>query len=413
MTDTTPGPSVRLLRDDELQEGARLVATTMLGSVLDEVTERWARIWAGETSHGAFSPTGELAGVARWFGADLSMAGPSLPAACVTAVAVAPTHRRRGHLRRLMLEQLESVRTAGVPIALLVAAEWGIYGRFGYGPAVDACGYEIDAVTARFREPPTGSIDLVTPAELRPHLEAVHDARWARTMGAVTRVSTVWDRIAGVDRWPGDDDDAGKVRGAIWRDDEGQVRGAVAYTVTDTWTRNRPTGRIDAKLLVGDTPEAERELWRHLCDSDWVATVAAGGRAIDDPLPWFLEDGRTAVQLDRFDCIWARVVDVPRVLEARRAPLPGAVVLDVVDDLGYASGRWSVELGPDGAQVSPTTGSPDVRLPVGVLGALCLGGTPATRLHAAGWFDEERPGAVAHLDALLTSPVAPWAPTTF
>jgi hypothetical protein len=88
-------------------------------------------------------------------------------------------------------------------------------------------------------------------------------------------------------------------------------------------------------------------------------------------------------------------------------------VLDVVDDLGYASGRWSVELGPDGAQVTPTTASPDVRLPVGVLGALSLGGTPATRLHAAGWFDEERPGAVARLDALLVSPVAPWAPTTF
>ncbi len=412
MSDTTT-PSVRLLRDHELQPGARLVASTMLGSVADEVTERWAEIWRGETSHGAFSPDGQLVGVARWFGADLSMAGPSVPAACVTAVAVLATHRRRGHLRRLMHEQLASVATAEVPIALLVAAEYGIYGRFGYGPAVDACGFEIDTTTARFRDEPTGTVELVTPAELRPHLEAVHDARWRRTMGAVTRSSTAWDRVAGIDVWPGEKDDAGKRRGAVWRDDAGEVRGAVTYTVSESWTRNRPAGRVDVKLLLGETPEAERELWRHLCETDWIATVAAGNRALDDPLPLFLEDGRAAVQLDRFDCIWARILDVPRVLGARRAVFAGRVILDVVDDLGYAAGRFAVDPGPDGEDVGPTTASADIRLPVAALGAACLGGTPATRLHAAGWLDEETPGAVARLDALLRSAVAPWSPTTY
>lgn len=412
MSDAT-GPTVRLLRDDELQPGAHLVASTMLGSVNDEVTERWAEIWRGEVSHGAFAPDGRLAGIARWFAADLSMAGPALPAACVTAVAVLPTHRRRGHLRRLMHEQLGTVREAAVPIALLVAAEWGIYGRFGYGPAVDACGFEIDTATAQFRDAPTGTVELVGPAELRPHLASAHDARWRRTIGAVTRVSGVWDRLAGVDQWPGDKQDAGKRRGAIWRDDAGTVRGAVAFTVHDSWTRNRPAGRIDVSLLVGSTPEAERELWRHLCETDWISTVKAGNRALDDPLPLFLQDGRAAVQLDRFDCIWARVLDVPRVLEARRAALPGRVVVEVLDDLGYATGRWSLDLAPDGAEVTSTTASAELRLPVAALGAACLGGTPVSRLLAAGWLDEESPGAAQRLDALLRSPVAPWAPTTF
>ncbi|MGQ0831784.1 MAG: hypothetical protein ACT4OV_08910, partial [Microthrixaceae bacterium] len=75
MSDATSGPTVRPLRHDELQLGARLVASTMLGSVADEVTEQWAQVWAdGSISHGAFSPAGELAGVARWFGSDLSLA---------------------------------------------------------------------------------------------------------------------------------------------------------------------------------------------------------------------------------------------------------------------------------------------------------------------------------------------------
>ena len=406
-------PRVRVLAPEEYPEASRLVSTAMLGSVADEVVEGWAELFAGQTTLGAVSARGETVGVARWFPTDLSFAGPSLPAAGVTAVAVRSTDRRQGHLRRLMHAQLETIAAAEVPIALLVAAEWPIYGRFGYGPAIEACGFEVDAPSARFRDPVTGTVELVTPAELRPHLEAVHDLRWARTMGAVTRTPRICDALAGVRPIPGDSVDLGKERGAIWRDDAGAVQGAVAYTVHDTWTRNRPSGKAEVRLLVGATPEAERELWRHLCESDWIATVAAGVRSVDDPLPLSLTDGRAAVQLDRFDCIWARLLDVPRVLGARRSALPGRVVVDVLDDLGYANGRWALDLGPDGAEVNPTSEAPAVRLPVAALGAACMGGTSVKRLQEAGWLDEESTGGVARLDALLRTPTAPWSPTTY
>lgn len=413
-SDPEGAPSVRLLTTpDDHERGALLVSETMLGSVAPDSVAHWASFWDGQTSHGAVTADGELAGVARWFPTELSLAGPSLPAAGVTAVAVRATHRRQGHLTRLMHAQLESIVAAEVPIALLVAAEWPIYGRFGYGPAVEACGYEIDTTAARFSDHRTGSVELVSAAELRPHLEAVHQARWARTMGAVTRDPVLWDRISGVAPWPHDPPDDGRGRGAIWRDDSGAVQGAVRYTVSETWVRNRPSGRIDIKLLLGATPEAERELWRHLCETDWIRTVAAEGRGVDDPLPFWLHDARAAAQVDRFDCIWARVLDVSRVLGARRAPTAGSVVIEVVDGLGYASGRWAVELGPDGASVQHSTSSADVRLPVTALGAICLGGTSAARLHQAGWMDEGSPGGVARLDALLRAAPAPWSPTTY
>ncbi|MEO7459861.1 MAG: GNAT family N-acetyltransferase [Acidimicrobiales bacterium] len=404
---------VRTLRTEELLEAARLVGRTMLASVSDEVTERWAAMFEGDTTHGAISSDGEVVGVARWFGTDLSLDGPSIRAACVTAVAVLSTHRRQGHLRRLMDAQLESIAAAEVPIALLVAAEWPIYGRYGFGPAVDACGIELDAAAARFVAAPIGSIELVGPADLRPHLEAAHDRRWARTMGAVTRDSDTWDHIAGVRQWPNETSDPGHARGALWRDDSGAVQGAVAYRVEEGWTRNRPTGKLHVQLLVGATPVAERELWRHLSDTDWVSTVVAGNRSVHDPLPLWLEDARAAVQLDHFDCIWARILDVPSVLRHRRAPIAGGAVLEVVDDLGFASGRWALDLGPDGAEVSPTSESADLRLPVRALGAASLGGTSLARLQQAGWLDEERPGGVARLDALLRTPTAPWSPTTY
>lgn len=405
--------TVRTLRDDEREEASRVVNYGMLGSLDAEVSEAWGKLIDASRAHGAFSADGALVGLARWFQADLTVPGGEVPAAGVTAVAVLSTHRRQGHLSRMMRSQLAAIADEEVPIALLVAAEWPIYGRFGYGPAIDACALELDAAVASFPVEPTGSIELVRPAALRPHLEAAHEARRLRTPGAITRDSDVWDVLAGVVAWPGQKLDVGKLRGAVWRDDSGAVQGAVVYKVEEVFTHNRPDSQAEVILLVGATPEAERELWRHLCEIDWVRTVKAGDRGIDDPLPLFLADGRAARHVDQFDCIWARVLDVSRVLGPRRPPVADEVVVEVVDPLGFASGRWSLQLGPDGSEVNPTTSAADVTLPVHALGAACLGGRSMRRLHEAGWLDEETADAVDRLDGMLTTPSKPWSPTTY
>ena len=67
-----------------------------------------------------------------------------------------------------METQLRAMAERDVAVGLLVAAEWPIYGRFGYGPAIDACGFEIDTRSARFTSDATGSIEVVTPEALRP-----------------------------------------------------------------------------------------------------------------------------------------------------------------------------------------------------------------------------------------------------
>ena len=61
--------------------------------------------------------------------------GVVLPAAGVSWVAVAPTHRRRGLLREMFEELHRRMVGARYPVAALLASEGGIYGRFGYGPA--------------------------------------------------------------------------------------------------------------------------------------------------------------------------------------------------------------------------------------------------------------------------------------
>ena len=409
-----PEPTVRTLHGEELVEAARVVNRAMLGSLVDEVNRGWAALIDDDRALGAFSDAGEIVGFTRDFDADLAVpGGADVPAGGVTAVGVLSHHRRRGHLTRLMHAQLEAMAGRGTAVALLVAAEWPIYGRFGYGPAVDACGFHIDTRSARFLAEPTGSIELVTPDGLRPEIERVHELRRRRTPGAISRRPEAWDALAGVRGWPGRPHDVGPLRGALWRDADGAVQGAVAYKVDDQWDRNRPAGRAEVTLLVGATPEAERELWRHLCEIDWVATVIAGNRGVDDPLPLMLIDGRAVTRVDLFDCIWARLLDVPAALGARRSLVADRVVVEVADPLGLAAGRWSIELGPDGAEVKPSDEATEVALDAGALGAAFLGGRSVRRMHEAGLIQERRSGAVDRLDGLLTTPTAPWSPTTY
>jgi predicted acetyltransferase len=409
-----PTPEVRTLRRDELVEAARVVNRSMLGPVTDEVNQIWADLIDERQAFGAFSDRGELVGLARDFDADLSLpGGADVRAGAVTAVGVLSHHRRQGHLTRLMEAQLTAMRDREVGVALLLAAEWPIYGRFGYGAAVDACGFEIDTRGIAFLAAPTGTIEVVMPEELRPELERVYELRRRRTPGSISRLPVVWDTLSGLRSWPGQPHDRGPLRGALWRDAEGVVQGAVSYKVEERFERNRPAGKAEVSLLVGATPEAERELWRHLVEIDWVRTVTAGDRGVDDPLPFMLADGRSVARVDVFDCIWARLLDLPRVLGSCRSLRADRVVLEVHDPLGQAGGAWSIDLAPDGAEVKPTDERPAVALPVGALSASFLGGRSVRRLHEAGWVEEREAGGVDRLDALLTTPTAPWSPTTF
>lgn len=406
--------TVRLLTDDELPAAAKLIGRQMLGSVTDEVADGWADLFRGHGNivHGAFADT-ELVGTAAWFPTRLALPGEPIDAAGVTGVAVLSNHRRHGHLSRVMDAELHHIADAGCAVAVLIAAEYPIYGRFGYGCATQSCSIHLDTGAARFRDEATGRITLVDPPELRPGLQPMFDARWARTPGAIQRVDEFWDHEAGLRGYPGRPFEPGKQRGALWHDDAGQLQGAIVYKVEEIFTANRPAGIAEVEHLWGATPEAERELWRHLLTVDWVRTAKASNRAVDDPLPFWLHDGRVANFVDQSDNVWLRVLDVPAAFAARRAQAAGSAIVEVVDPAGFAAGRWLVELGPEGGSAVATTDAPDVTLSASTLGAAFLGGHTVARLAQAGLVDEGTPGGIARATTLLQTPTAPWSPLGF
>lgn len=351
------------------------------------------------------------AGTAAAFTCDMTVAGGPVPAAAVTGVSVPPTHRRRGILTTLMRRQLADVAERGSePFAALWASEAVIYGRFGYG----AAGRRRD-VTVAAHDPvllgpaPAGTVRAVDTAAMRALAPPLYDALRAEVPGMISRSAHRWDnRLADGDaRRRG----AGAQRLAVY-EDGGVPRGYAWYRTSPHWSDGTPDGEVRVKELVALDADAHAGLWRFLLGVDLMTRVAWDNLPADDPLPHRLPDPR-AVRGTTADGLWVRVLDVPGALTRRAYATTGAVTIEVVDDAGYAAGRWRVDASPDGATCTRATGSADLAMSAAELGAVYLGDTPLRSLAAAGRVDEHAPGAVATASALFAWHRAAWCPEIF
>jgi predicted acetyltransferase len=378
----------------------------------------WQEWWGHDlTRRLAGVVDGTIAGTAGAFATELTVPGGStIPLCAVTAVTVLPTHRRRGILRQLMQEQLADAVDRGETAAMLIAAEWPIYGRYGYGMAIEAAQTTLDARTARFLpapgRDPAGEIELVEPSALKELAPPVFDVHRAQVAGPISRGPMTWDLLLGLRVRPGQDPPKGRVA-VVHRAPDGTVDGYALYHAKDTWQDNTPRVEIVVDELITTDPRAYRELWVYLASIDWVTTVKAGVRPIDEPLRLLLEDGRAAVQRDRSDHMWVRILDIRRALEARRYETPVALVVEVHDQQLGLGGRFELDAGPDGATATPTARDADIALEIDALGGAYLGNTPLWWFAQAGKVEERTPGALVRLDAALRTTHAPWCTTNF
>lgn len=356
----------------------------------------------------------------RSFAQELTVVGGAkVRADAVTAVTVTPTHRRRGLLSRMMATDLAAAKERGDVVASLIAAEYPIYGRYGFGPAAWATEWEIDVPRAgldpRARVPSEadgGRIELVDGADVRKLGPELHTRLAARQHGVVSRDERWWQRSTGVDlpayeTWT-------EPFYAVYRSADGETDGLIAYRADDRWGDGKqPLNKATVVGMTAVTPAAERALWQFVCSIDWITTVRTGYRAPDDLVPLLLPDPRAARVVTYADWLWLRVLNVPRALEARTYATGAALVLDVRDPAGLAGGRFLLEVSPSGASCVPTTRDADLSLDVGELGTLYLGDESALRLAALGRIEEHRAGAAAEADTVFRAPRRAWCPDVF
>jgi predicted acetyltransferase len=349
----------------------------------------------------------------RSFPAEMTVpGGAALRTAAVTAVATSSTHRRRGLASRLVAADLAAAAERGEQASVLIAAEWPIYGRFGYGPATEHQTVTVDAMAARFRRPPAGTVEYVDRDTARAFAPAVYQRHLEARPGELFRTDRFWDMDFGILRYPSWPEPKPAFH-LLARDGAGEPVGVVRYEHEGKWDGRLPRNEASVRFMVAAGPAGEALLWHHLVSMDLVVRVRAPDRPVDELLPWLLADARHAQPSQRADFLWVRPLDVAGMLAARTYPVPGRLVLAVTDATGPAGGRYAVEGGPDGAGCERTAAAADLTLGVGALGSLYLGGHRASTLAAAGMVEEHTAGALARADAMFASAAAPWCSTWF
>ncbi|MFE7188795.1 GNAT family N-acetyltransferase [Kitasatospora sp. NPDC057541] len=411
--DIVDGIEIRAVGEDEVEAWDRALAVGFLRSHVGRATEFRRRQWQPGRMLGAFDD-GRIVATFRSFDAELTVPGGAVVKAdAITAVTVTATHRRRGLLRRMMTGDLAAARERGAAVAILIAAEYNIYGRYGFGPATRGHGWNIDLLRAgglRAGLPtvPGGRIDLVDMAELRKIGPELFD-RWRVTQpGAIDRDELTWQRHTGEIEVPGFD--WKEPFAVVHRDAEGTATGLAVYKVDDTWDGSYPNCTLTVlDFFALDRPTAHA-LWGYLFSVDWVRKVSVENVGPDDPLPMLLNEPRAATpHVDNADFMWLRVLDVEAAFNARTYGAPGRVVLEVEDREGHAAGRWAIEVAADGTgRCTRTTDEADLALDASALGALYLAGETLPRIALAGLVTELRPGAVAAADLLLRRPLLAW-----
>jgi predicted acetyltransferase len=393
---------LRPVTRDEMDDFGRAVMSAFHREITDEDRRHYERIDEPERSLAWFDD-GRIVAATSIYSRQVTAPGGVVPCAAVTAVGVVPTHRRRGLLTEMMRRQLEDVRAAGEPVAVLWASEGSIYGRFGYGIAARIGRLTARRPAARLAAPPPPG-DPLRAGPAGEHVEAMR---------------AVYERVRGAR--PGMLDRPGPWWDVRLYDPESQRHGAqplravlvpdgyALYAVRADRDEDGPSGEVAIRELVAATPAARALLWAFLLDQDLTRAISWALAPPDEPL-WLMLTDPDAVRVGLASALWVRLVDIPAALAARTYASDPDVVLEVADAFcPWNAGRYRLA----GGACERTDAEPDLALDASVVGAAYLGGTTLSELAGAGRVAELRPGAVERASAAFRGDVAPWCPEIF
>lgn len=385
--------SARTATNDDIPGIQELLKTVFLSTPDEESRAAWRAVFEPERSLVIYDGD-ELVAHTGAFTRELSVPGATVPAAHVTMVGTAPTHRRRGLLSHLMRAQLDGVPE---PVAALWASEGRIYPRYGYGMATERMSLRIDAREVRLPEPDgAGTLRTVSPDRALTVLPAVYESVRTRRPGWSSRDEHWWSRI--LSDPPAQREGATERRITVHEGTDG-VDGYALWRGKGEWGPGGPEGEVRVQELVTDSLDAYLRLWRFLLSVDLTrwATMRLGSPA--DPLLHLANEPRR-LGATLGDGLYIRLVDLPAALTTREYAAPIDAVIEVVDPLREANaGRWRLTAAPGKATCTRTDDPADLACDITDLGAAYLGGTALGTLGAAGRVRELTPGSLAAASA--------------
>jgi predicted acetyltransferase len=391
---------------------AEAVASAFLEDAPTADVTDWERLSERDRLIGAWDGDRMVGGAAA-FTFRLTVPGGDVGAAGVTAVGVAPTHRRRGILREMMRRQLDDVRARGEPVAILWASEGSIYQRFGYGLASLAATIEIERLKTAFRLPleREGDVRLVDRTEGARLFPPIYDGLRREWPGFFDRTETWWELEV-----LGDPErnrrGAGPMFYALY-EAGGRAEGYVIYRVRQEGDPHAHRSTLEIRELMAATPRAVHDLWRFAFDIDLIHVIRAERVQPDHPLMLTVAEPRR-LGMTLSDALWLRLVDLPAALKARSYRGEGSVVFEVSDSFcPWNAGCWRLESDGKQARIEPADKGPELAVDVTDLAAAYLGAFSFTELARAGRVVERSAGALGRADRMFATDRAPWCPQVF
>ena len=363
------------------------------------------------------TPSPDIVGTVNSWPVELTVpGGHRVRAWAISGVTVAATHRRRGIARSLLEAELRTAHALSVPVATLTVSEATIYGRFGFSPAVRSVDLTIDTRRAKWiGGEPSGTIRFVSAEQLITDADAILDRVRGRVPGSVSTWPKFHERM--FLSTPANAERGKKYRFVRYDDVDGIAQGYAMFQLTHDG-EEFAAGVLEIEMLCSATVDAYSALWRFMLEMDLVVTVKAPLRSIDEPLLWQVADMRSVRSSGVRDHLWTRILDVEKALSAREFAAPTRILLDVTDDMGFATGSFTLEIDdlgvPTVTRVGADAPAPEhpvtahLALPVTALSAIYLGGIRVATLVSAGVVREVVPGSSAVVDRAFGSDVTPW-----
>jgi len=352
----------------------------------------------------AGSGRASIVGEAASYAFDVTLpGGTTVPMGGVTWVATASTHRRQGLMRRVIGAVHDDIDERGEPLATLAASEGGIYEHVGYGIAtrmrVTTIDRRLATIRPEFRQP-TGTVRHLDEDEDAAAIIAPIWNLYRRTrVGEVTRDAAWHDFMA--DQFSRREGSSTVGYYLVHAD------GYALYRIEQQWNDGQPAHTLRLYDLVAVTAEAHAALWQTLLDVDLVGEIRSRCIAVDDPLPYLLDNQRALRTTDLSDGIWVNVRDIRVAFGARTYRSTDRIVVEVDGT------RWAIEGGPDGGSCKPVRTRPDLVTSHSGLSSLLYGGVLPSALVAGRRMTARNSEALARADIFFTTSLAPHCQTHY
>ncbi len=361
----------RTLRPEDIEQAAHVEAAAFYNESPAEWVETLRKFFPPEWTAAAFVD-GRLVADVRSIPIARRINGAAMLFGAVGPVACVSTHRRQGHVAKLLRMTMERLREQGVALCGLHTPHDALYARYGWERAEGARRYIFEPKDVKLRiRGARGSLRQVSPDEWQK-LDEVYRAWAAPRNGPLVRVEPWWrEAVLRIHEPSG----RKECEAIIWHDAAGSDQGYVVYAVRSV-PREAPHlhREIVVREFVALTADAYLGLWENLLTHDLASRIVAEA-PLDDPFPELAVDP-WKVAVERAEGAMIRVIDVEKAINARPFCVGhGATFTMGITDatLPWNEGVWRVEASAGQMRAERTDAAPDFELSINTLAPLFTG----------------------------------------